>query len=188
MIPRYAPADMAALFSDTARFSLWLEVELLATEAQAAAGVVPAEDALTCRAKAPAVDDLFVADVLAREKITDHDVAAFVDVVQERIGAPTGSLIHYGLTSSDVVDTALCATLTRAADLLLDASGALVSVLKGRALEFMDAPMAGRTHGIHADPPTFGANLALCSPQAARARTRLRAARQAVAVGKLSGA
>ena len=107
VIPRYAPADMAALFSDTARFSLWLEVELLATEAQAAVGVVPAEDAATCRAKAPTVDEVFVADVLEREKITDHDVAAFVDVVQERIGAPAGSHIHYGLTSSDVVDTAL---------------------------------------------------------------------------------
>ena len=97
MIPRYAPPDMAELFSDTARFALWLEVELLATEAQAAVGVVPAEDAATCRAKAPTVDDAFVAEVLEREKVTDHDVAAFVDVVQERIGAPAGShlsLIH----------------------------------------------------------------------------------------------
>src|SRR5580692_7262443 len=88
MIPRYAPADMADLFSDTARFSMWLEVELLATEAQAAVGVVPPEDAATCRAKAPTVDDAFVAEVHDREKVTDHDVAAFVDVVQERIGAP----------------------------------------------------------------------------------------------------
>ncbi len=119
MIPRYSPPDMAALFSDAARFGMWLEVELLATEAQAAVGVVPAEEAATCRAKAPTVDDVFVADVLEREKVTDHDVAAFVDVVQERIGAPAGSHIHYGLTSSDVVDTALCATLTQAADLLL---------------------------------------------------------------------
>ena len=119
MIPRYSPPDMAALFTDTARFAMWLEVELLATEAQAAVGVVPAEDAATCRAKAPTVDDVFVADVLEREKVTDHDVAAFVDVVQERIGMPAGSYIHYGLTSSDVVDTALCATLTKAADLLL---------------------------------------------------------------------
>jgi len=106
MIPRYSPPDMAALFTDAARFGLWLEVELLATEAQAAIGVVPAEVAATARAKAPTVDDVFVADVLAREEVTDHDVAAFVDVVQERIGAPAGSYIHYGLTSSDVVDTA----------------------------------------------------------------------------------
>ena len=119
MIPRYSPPDMAALFTDAARFALWLEVELLATEAQATLGVVPAEDAAACRAKAPVVDEVFVADVLERERVTDHDVAAFVDVVQDRIGAPAGSCIHYGLTSSDVVDTALSATLARAADLLV---------------------------------------------------------------------
>jgi len=177
MIPRYAPADMAALFSDTARFSLWLEVELLATEAQAALGVVPAEDAATCRAKAPTVDEVFVADVLAREKITDHDVAAFVDVVQERIGAPAGSHIHYGLTSSDVVDTALCATLTRAADLLLADLDAFVAALKVRAMELLHVPVTGRTHGMHAEPTTFGAKFALWAlrPTATAAGCRPRA-------------
>jgi len=188
VIPRYAPADMAALFSDTARFSLWLEVELLATEAQAALGNVPADEAAACRVKAPAVDDVFVADVLEREKVTDHDVAAFVDVVQERIGAPAGSHIHYGLTSSDVVDTALCATLTRAADLLLADLEAFVAALKTRALELLHVPVTGRTHGMHAEPTTFGAKFALWALQADRDRRRLRAAREAVAVGKLSGA
>ncbi len=188
MIPRYAPADMAALFSDAARFSLWLEVELLATEAQAAVGEVPPDAAATCRAKAPAVDDVFVADVHEREKVTDHDVAAFVDVVQERIGAPAGSYIHFGLTSSDVVDTALCATLTRAADLLLTDLDAFVAALKARALELMHVPVTGRTHGMHAEPTTFGAKFALWALQADRDRRRLRAARVAVAVGKLSGA
>jgi adenylosuccinate lyase len=188
MIPRYSPADMAALFTDAARFSLWLEVELLATEAQAAAGVVPAEDAATCRAKAPTVDDMFVTDVLEREKVTDHDVAAFVDVVQSRIGAPAGSYIHYGLTSSDVVDTALCATLTHAADLLLVDLDAFVAALKARALELMDVPVTGRTHGMHAEPTTFGAKFALWALQADRDRRRLRAAREGIAVGKLSGA
>ena len=188
MIARYSPADMAALFSDSARFSLWLEVELLATEAQAAVGVVPADDAATCRAKAPTVDDVFVADVLEREKVTDHDVAAFVDVVQERIGAPAGSSIHYGLTSSDVVDTALSATLTRAADLLLADLDAYVAALKARALELLHVPVTGRTHGMHAEPTTFGAKFALWALQAGRDRVRLRAARDAVAVGKLSGA
>ena len=188
MIPRYAPADMAALFSDTARFAMWLEVELLATEAQAAVGLVPAEDAAICRAKAPTVDDVFVADVLAREKITDHDVAAFVDVVQDRIGAPAGSHIHYGLTSSDVVDTALCATLTRAADLLLADLDAFVAALKARALELLHVPVTGRTHGMHAEPTTFGAKFALWALQADRDRRRLRAARDGIAVGKLSGA
>ncbi len=188
MIPRYSPPDMAALFTDAARFGLWLEVELLATEAQAAIGVVPAEAAATARAKAPTVDDVFVADVLAREEVTDHDVAAFVDVVQERIGSPAGSYIHYGLTSSDVVDTALCATLTRAADLLLADLDAFVDALRTRALELMPVPVAGRTHGMHAEPTTFGAKFALWALQADRDRRRLRAARDGIAVGKLSGA
>ena len=188
MIPRYAPADMAALFSDAARFSLWLEVELLATEAQAALGVVPAEDAATCRAKAPAVDEVFVADVLEREKVTDHDVAAFVDVVQERIGAPAGSYIHYGLTSSDVVDTALCATLTRAADLLLERPRCLRRRAADPRPRAHVRPRHGRTHGMHAEPTTFGAKFALWALQADRDRRRLRAARDGIAVGKLSGA
>jgi adenylosuccinate lyase len=188
MIPRYSPPDMAALFTDAARFGLWLEVELLAAEAQSSAGVVPPEAAATCRAKAPAVDEIFVADVLERERVTDHDVAAFVDVVQERIGAPAGSFIHYGLTSSDVVDTALCATLTRAADLLLVDLDRFVDALRTRALELMDVPVAGRTHGMHAEPTTFGAKFALWALQADRDRRRLRQAREAIAVGKLSGA
>ena len=188
MIPRYSPPDMAALFTDAARFELWLEVELLATEAQALLGVVPAEDAATCRAKAPTVDDVFVADVLAREEITDHDVAAFVDVVQERIGAPAGSFIHFGLTSSDVVDTALSATLTRAADLLLADLDRFVDALRDRALELMDVPVTGRTHGMHAEPTTFGAKFALWALQADRDRRRMRQARDGIAVGKLSGA
>ncbi|HEY6426041.1 MAG TPA: adenylosuccinate lyase [Acidimicrobiales bacterium] len=188
MIPRYSPPDMAALFTDAARFGLWLDVELLATGAQAAAGVVPAEDAATCRAKAPTVDDVFVADVLAREHVTDHDVAAFVDVVQDRIGAPAGSYIHYGLTSSDVVDTALSATLVRAADLILTDLDAFVAALKARALELLHVPVTGRTHGMHAEPTTFGAKFALWALQADRDRRRMWAAREAVAVGKLSGA
>ena len=121
MIPRYAPPAMAALFSDEARFAMWLRVELLATEGWVEVGDVPAEAAEACRARAPEVDAAFVEAVAERERVTDHDVAAFVDVVQEAIGQPEGSWIHYGLTSSDVVDTALCATLTRAADLLIDA-------------------------------------------------------------------
>ena len=188
MIPRYSPPDMAALFTDAARFSLWLEVELLATEAQARVGVVPPEHAATCRAKAPIVDDVFVTDVLAREEITNHDVAAFVDVVQDRIGAPAGSFIHFGLTSSDVVDTALSATLTRAADLLLVDLDRFVEALRARALELLDVPVTGRTHGMHAEPTTFGAKFALWALQADRDRRRMRQAREGIAVGKLSGA
>jgi adenylosuccinate lyase len=179
---------MAALFTDEARMEMWLEVELLAVEGWAEVGTVPRPAAAAVRARAPKVTPELVAAVNDRERVTDHDVAAFVDVVQDAVGAPEGSWVHYGLTSSDVVDTALCATLTRAADLLLDASDALVSVLKARALEFMDTPMAGRTHGMHAEPTTFGAKLALWCLQADRDRGRLRAARAKVAVGKLSGA
>ncbi|HEX7276606.1 MAG TPA: adenylosuccinate lyase [Acidimicrobiales bacterium] len=188
MIPRYSLPEMAALFTDEARFGLWLEVEVLATEAWATLGVVPEDDAKAVRERAPHVDAAFVAAVDAREQVTDHDLAAFVDVVQTAIGPPAGKWVHYGLTSSDVVDTALCATLTRAADLLMAADTRLIAALKARALEFRDTPMAGRTHGMHAEPTTFGVKLAHWALQADRDRDRLRRARHAIAVGKLSGA
>ncbi|MGD9705696.1 MAG: adenylosuccinate lyase [Acidimicrobiia bacterium] len=188
MIPRYSLPEMASIFADEQRFGRWLEIELLATEAWADLGVVPSADAVACRAGAPKTDEEFVAAVLAREAITDHDVAAFVDVVQERIGQPAGGWIHYGLTSSDVVDTAWCWMLRDAADLLLDASDALVAELKRLALAHRDTVMIGRTHGVHAEPTTFGAKVALWCLQADRDRARLRAARAAVAVCKLSGA
>ncbi len=188
MIPRYSLPEMAALFTDEARFEMWLEVEVLAVEGWAEVGTIPRDDAAAVRARAPKVTPELVAAINDREGVTNHDVAAFVDVVQDVIGAPEGSWVHYGLTSSDVVDTALCATLTRAADLLIDASDAFVSVLKARALEFMATPMPGRTHGMHAEPTTFGAKLALWCLQADRDRSRLRAARDKIAVGKLSGA
>jgi adenylosuccinate lyase len=179
---------MAALFSDEARFAMWLRVELLATDGWVEVGDVPADAAAYCRDHAPKVDAAFVEAVAERERITDHDVAAFVDVVQEAIGQPEGSWIHYGLTSSDVVDTALCATLTRAADLLVEAAGGLVRACKARALEAIDLPVTGRTHGMHAEPTTFGAKFALWALQADRDVQRLRAARDRIAVGKLSGA
>ncbi len=188
MIPRYAPPAMAALFSDEARFATWLEVELLATEGWSALGVVPADDARACRDRAPTVDAAFVEAVAERERVTDHDVAAFVDVVQEAIGQPEGSWVHYGLTSSDVVDTALCATLTRAADLLVTAAEGLAAACERRARELIDVPVTGRTHGMHAEPTTYGAKFSLWALQARRDVERLRAARERVAVGKLSGA
>src|SRR5438270_726115 len=126
--------------------------------------------------------------VQEREQVTDHDLAAFVDVVQAAVGGPAAAWVHYGLTSSDVVDTALGATLARAGDLLIDASGALVAALKAQALAYRHTPMVGRTHGMHAEPTTFGHKLALWCLQADRDRSRLRAAREAVAVGKVSGA
>ncbi|MBA3268011.1 MAG: adenylosuccinate lyase [Acidimicrobiia bacterium] len=188
MIPRYSLPEMAGLWTDEARLATWLEVEILATEAWATLGTVPDDHAKAVRERAPQVDAAFVAAVAEREAVTDHDVAAFVDVVQEAIGPPAGNWVHYGLTSSDVVDTALCVTLTRASDVLLMASRALVGALKNRALEFRALPMVGRTHGMHAEPTTFGVKVAHWCLQADRDRARLEAARAAVAVGKLSGA
>jgi adenylosuccinate lyase len=179
---------MDAVWSDPARFGRWLEVELLATEAHAALGIVPSADAATCRSKAPVTDDDFVQRVLDREAITDHDVAAFVDVVQDTIGGSAASWIHYGLTSSDVVDTALCWAMRDAADLLIEASTELIDALVRLARTHRDTVMIGRTHGVHAEPTTFGAKVALWALQADRDRERLRAARDAVSVMKLSGA
>jgi len=184
LIPRYALAPMAELFADDARYATWLEVELLAVEAQAKLGVVPADAAAAIR-DAAAVD---VVAIEARERITDHDVAAFVDVVQEQVGPPHGAWVHHGLTSSDVVDTALSVTLVRAVDVLLAAVDELDAAVVTRAREHRDTPMVGRTHGIHAEPTTFGAKLALWALHLRREHARLVRARAAVAVGKLSGA
>jgi len=188
VIPRYSLPEMAELWTDEARLGTWLEVEILATEAWASVGTVSQDDAKAVRERAPEVTPAFVAEVAEREAVTDHDVAAFVDVVQQAIGPPAGNWVHYGLTSSDVVDTALCATLARSADVLIVASRALVGVLKERALELRDVAMVGRTHGMHAEPTTLGVKLAHWCLQADRDRARLEAARETIAVGKLSGA
>ena len=175
---------MAELFTDEARYSTWLEVEILAVEAQAKLGVVPPEAAVAIRERA----GFDVAAIEERERTTEHDVAAFVDVVQERVGTPDGAWVHHGLTSSDVVDTALSVTLTRALDLVLDAVDALERVIVARAVEHRSTPTVGRTHGIHAEPTTFGAKLALWALAVRRDRERLERAREGIAVGKLSGA
>ncbi|MGA1345845.1 MAG: adenylosuccinate lyase [Ilumatobacteraceae bacterium] len=188
MIERYRTPEMTAVWDDVTRFNRWLEVELLATEAHASIGLVPAADARTCREQAPTIDAAFVDRVLEREAITNHDVAAFVDVVQDAIGAPAGSWIHYGLTSSDVVDTALCWAMRDAADLLITASTRLIDSLVALARTHRHTVMIGRTHGIHAEPTTFGAKVALWALQVDRDRARLRSARDTVAVMKLSGA
>ena len=188
MIGRYSMAEISAIFSDEAKFGHWLDVEILATEAWSKLGVVPAEHVETIHARRPVVDADFVRRCQEREAVTDHDVAAFVDVVQEEIGPPAGNWIHHGLTSSDVVDTAESVALVTAADLLIDAAGGLVSALKRRAIEHARTPVLGRTHGMHAEPTTFGNKLAILCLQVDRDRERLRRARAAVAVGKLSGA
>ncbi len=184
MIERYTTPAMRELWSDEARMRRWLRVEVLATDAWASIGVVPAEHAEQIRTRA----DFSVEAVDEREKITDHDMAAFVDVVQESIGMPAGGWVHYGLTSSDVGDTALALVLTEAVDLLIPAAQELRGVLATRAVEFADTPCMGRTHGIHAEPTTFGAKLALFALAVDRDIVRLHAARKSIAVGKLSGA
>ncbi len=184
MIDRYALSEIASLFTDEARFGTWLEVEILASEAWSRLGVVPEADLEVIRARA----GFDVAAVHERERVTEHDVAAFVDVVQQRIGGPAAGWVHYGLTSSDVVDTALSVTLTRACDLLREAAAELEGALVRRAREHRATPMVGRTHGIHAEPTTFGAKVALWALQVRRDRERLDRARAAIAVGKLSGA
>ncbi len=184
MIPRYSLAPMAALFTDEARYRAWLEVEILATEGQAEVGVVPPAAVTAIRDRA----DFTVAEIEAREQITEHDVAAFVDVVQVHIGEPEAAWLHYGLTSSDVVDTALSLTLVRATDLLLESVDALVKVLVAQAHKYSGVPMVGRTHGIHAEPTTFGAKVSLWALAAQRDRERVARARAGIAVGKLSGA
>ncbi|MEW6472671.1 MAG: adenylosuccinate lyase [Actinomycetota bacterium] len=189
MIPRYSLPEMASLWSDEARFSTMLEVEILAVEAWSLLGTVPAEDVAAIRERTAGMittDD--VAAIEERERITNHDVAAFVDVVAGRVGQPAGGWVHYGLTSSDVVDTALSVTLSRATTLLIDAATALEGAIADRARELRDVPMVGRTHGIHAEPTTMGAKLALWALQIRRDKDRLIRARHAVSVGKLSGA
>ena len=188
MIPRYALPEMESVFSDESRFGRWVEIELLATEAHSALGIVPTADAATCRANSPVVDARFIDDVLDREKITDHDVAAFVDILQSRIGGTAGAWVHYGLTSSDIVDTAWCWMLRDAADLLIEASSKLLRVVVSLAKAHRDTVMIGRTHGVHAEPTTFGAKVALWALQIDRDRSRLIAARENIAVCKLSGA
>ena len=188
MIPRYSPKDVAALFSDENRFDTMLEVELLAAEGLAAEGVLPKDEVAKLRTRRPVIDAAFVAEVDERELITNHDTAAFVDLVQSKIGMPEGAWIHYGLTSSDVVDTALCHTITRAMDIVITEAIALRDALTVRAKESVDMPITGRTHGMHAEPTTYGAKFALFALQVQRDIERAKNARTAIAVGKLSGA
>jgi len=153
MIDRYSTPEMQAIFSDVGKFSRYLEIELLATDAQSSVGVVPPEAAKACRANAPRVDDGFVRRVVEREAITNHDVAAFVDVVQASIGQPHGAWIHHGLTSSDVVDTAWCWMLRDAADLIIGALDELIRTTarraKGASQHGDDGPNAWHARRTH---------------------------------------
>ena len=182
MIPRYSLPQMAALWSDEARLANWLEIELLAVEAWAGLGRIPAADAAACRSRA----SFTVEAVLEREAVTRHDVAAFVDVVSGSIG-PEGRWIHFGMTSSDVSDTGFALQLRAAADLLLGRLEALLAVAKRQALAHRTTMTVGRSHGVHAEPTSFGHKLAVWAFELDRDRERMRRARETVSVGAISG-
>ncbi len=188
MIPRYEDEVIARLFSDEARLGRWVDVELAVTDALAELGEIPVAEASRLRERAPRVDAAFVAAVEAREKTTKHDTAAFVDVLQAAIADPAARWIHFGLTSSDVVDSALSLAIVEAIDRTLTLCQGLLEALRAQALRYRDLACLGRTHGMAAEPTTFGAKLALHWLTLRRARERLERARSVIAVGKLSGA
>ncbi len=183
MIERYTRPDMGAVWSEQRKLDTWLAVELAVTEALADVGVVPAEDAAEVRDRASFTVDA----VKEREKVTDHDVAAFVDVVAESVGEP-GRWVHHGLTSSDVLDTALAMQLSQAGMILASGARDYRDSLIRRAREHEDTLCVGRTHGVHAEPTTFGVKLAGFAFEADRNLHRLERAVEATSVGALSGA
>jgi adenylosuccinate lyase len=184
MIPRYALPAAAALWSDQAKYALWARIEVLATEAQTRLGVVP-DQALEEITKAPVPDPGRVAEL---ERTRDHEILAFLAAYTESMPADAARWVHYGMTSYDVVDTGLGYTLAAACDLVLDAGEELLEALAVKALEHWDTVCIGRTHGVHAEPTSFGQKLAVHAFAVRRSLVRLRAARTSVAVGTISGA
>lgn len=174
---------MGSLWSEQNKFQKWLDVEIAVCEVHAEMGTIPREALEEIRARAA----FTVERINEVEKTTDHDVIAFTTVLAEAIG-PSSRFVHYGLTSSDVVDTANALLLRDACDLLLEKIDSLMQVLKQRAHEFKKTPQIGRTHGIHAEPTTFGMTFALWFEEMRRNRERLVRARATISVGKISGA
>jgi len=186
MISRYTRPEMAAIWEAQTRFKIWFEIEAHAADALAELGVIPKEAARTIWAKAKdATFDVARIDEIERE--TKHDVLAFTTHLAEIVG-PEARFVHQGLTSSDVLDTCLNVQLTRAADLLVDDIDKVLKALKKRAFEHKMTPTIGRTHGIHAEPVTFGLKLAYAYAEFSRARERLLAARKEIATCAISGA
>ena len=190
MIPRYSRPEMAAIWSPENRYRIWFEIEALAAEGMARIGAIPEEAARTIREKgAPALAKIGPADIARIDEIereTRHDVIAFLTWLAEAVG-PDSRFVHLGMTSSDVLDTCLSVQMTQAADLLLADLDAVLAALKTRALEHKYTVTVGRSHGIHAEPTTFGLKLAGHYAEFARNRTRLQAARAEVAVAAISG-
>jgi adenylosuccinate lyase len=171
------------IWDDSCKFSIWLEIEILACEAMAQLGLIPDADAQAIRARAR----FSVPEILEIEKRTNHDVIAFLENVASSIG-PEARWMHQGLTSSDILDTALAVQLSRSCDILLEDVGKLREVIGQKAHQYKETPMIGRSHGIHAEPITFGLKMALMYDEFGRAEKRLPSARDEIAVGKLSGA
>jgi adenylosuccinate lyase len=186
MIPRYTRPEMAAIWDPQTRYRIWFEIEAHATDALAALGVVPKEAAAALWAKGKdAVFDVARIDEIERE--VKHDVIAFLTHLAEIVG-PEARFVHQGMTSSDVLDTCLNVQLVRAADLLIAGVDKVRAALKRRAFEYKMTPTVGRSHGIHAEPTTFGLKLAYAYAEFSRARARLEAARKEVATCAISGA
>ena len=183
MIPRYTLPEMSRIWSESHKLEVWKEMETLVVEAWVEQGVAPAEAAAAVRA-APEVDPV---EWKVREETTNHDVAAFVDVLAESVETG-GEWVHYGLTSSDMLDTAQGYILKEAATLLLQRVNTFLDVVKAKAVAHRDTVMIGRTHGIWAEPTTFGMKLATWAFELDRDRKRLEAAARSVSVGKISGA
>lgn len=183
MIERYTLPEMGALWSEAARFQKWLEVELAVCDVHAEMGTIPREAVAEIKSRAK----FSVERINEIERTTNHDLIAFTTNLAESIGE-AARFVHYGLTSSDVVDTANALLLRESCDVLLKKIEALMIVLKRRAFEFKNTPQVGRTHGIHAEPTSFGLTFALWHDEMRRNRERLLRAREAVAVGKISGA
>jgi adenylosuccinate lyase len=189
MVPRYSRSEMTAIWSATNRYRIWWQIEVFAAEAMGKIGMIPTEDAATIRAAydRDALGEIDIAAIDAIEAVTKHDVIAFLTWAGEKLG-PERRWLHQGMTSSDVLDTALAVQLKQAADLLLQDIDALLAVLKRRAFEHKMTPTIGRSHGIHAEPTTFGLKLAQAYAEFARNRERLIAARDDVATCAISGA
>jgi adenylosuccinate lyase len=183
MIPRYTHPEMGNIWSDQRRYETWLLVETAAAEAMAAAGIVPPEAARDIRERG-AFD---IARIEEIERTTQHDVIAFTTAVAEHVG-PSARWLHFGLTSSDVIDTAQALQMREACDVLLKGLAELSEAVRGRAFEHRATPMIGRTHGVHAEPTTFGLKLALWYAEIDRDIERVRRAQAGISVGKLSGA
>ena len=189
MVPRYSRPEMTAIWSAENRFQIWWQIEVFAAEAMGRIGMIPAEDAKTIRSAydRDALGAIDIEAIDAIEAVTKHDVIAFLTWAGEKLG-PERRWLHQGMTSSDVLDTALAVQLKQAADLLLKDMDALLAVLKRRALEHKLTPTIGRSHGIHAEPVTFGLKLAQAYAEFSRNRDRLVAARDGVATCAISGA